>query len=170
VRLWNRLSPIKPDYDAGKYLRARGLESFITHPALRRAGAAIHPTGHPRPILAARAWHVEYGICAVQFTYLDWDGHDRDRELEPARQTFGALKGGAIWIGAPMPNEEVVVAEGLETLLSAMLLLNLRCGAAVLGARTHMKEFALPSNVRKLRIAADNDETGRNTADQMSKL
>jgi Toprim domain len=170
VRLWSRLFPIKPEYPTGKYLKARGLESFISHPALRCAAAAIHPTGHPLPILAARVFHVEHGICAVQYTYLNWDGSDRDRELEPGRQTFGALKGGAVWIGAPMPNKEVVVAEGLETLLSAMLLLNLRCGAAVLGARTHMQELVLPSGVRKLHIAADNDETGRSSADCTATL
>jgi hypothetical protein len=170
VRLWNELWAIKPEHHAGKYLKARGLGSFIGHPSLRCISAQMHPTGFLRPILAARVWHVEYGLCAVQYTYLKWDGSDRDRLFDPGRITHGALKGGAVWIGAPIYNEEVVVAEGLETLLSAMLLLNLRCGAAALGAWSHMKELMLPSNVRKVHIAADNDETGRSTADQIAKL
>jgi Toprim domain len=167
VRLWERLFPIGSDDPVAKYLRARGLESFIGHSALRGA-LGHHVPGRLRPVLAARLWHVEFGLCAVQFTYLCFDGSDRDRELEPGRRTYGTRKGGAAWIGAPIPNEEVVVAEGLESLLSAMLLLNLRCGAAVTGP--DLKELVLPSGVRSMHIAADNDETGRGAADYTAKI
>jgi hypothetical protein len=163
VRLWGRLHSIKPEYEAGKYLRARGLESFISHPALRCAGAARHPSGEWRPVLAARLWSVEHGLSAVQLTYLKWDGSDRDRELNPGKQTLGSMKGAAVWIGCPRPDDELVVAEGLETCLSAMMLLKAKCGAAVLGA--HFKDLVLPSGVRKVCIAADNDETGRGAAE-----
>jgi hypothetical protein len=70
-------------------------------------------------LLAARAWHVNHGLSAVQFTFLQWDGSDRERELSPARLTHGPSRGAAVWIGAPRPDEEFVVAEGLETCLSA---------------------------------------------------
>ena len=78
------------------------------------------------------------------------------------------LKGGAVWINAPQTDEPVVVAEGLETLLSAMKLMNLKCGAAVLGP--NLKGLVLPRNVRRVLIAADNDETGRGAAECACKL
>ena len=170
VQLWDRLRPIKADDLAAKYLRARGLESFITHPALRTCdGLFRHLSGAYFPILAARVFHVEHGVCAIQFTYLEFDGSDHVRDFEP-RQTKGSKKGGAVWIGAPRFDEEVVVAEGLESLLSAMLLLNLRCGAACLGAWSQTKELVLPSGVRKVHIAADNDDPGREMADRTAKM
>jgi len=163
VGLWARLKPLTSDRAAANYLRARGLGSFIYYPALRYADQAFNSIAQAwRPILAARMFHVEHGICAVQETYLQRDGSDRDRELTPGRQTFGHAKGGAVWIGAPKPDEECVIAEGLETCLSAMLLFKLKCGAAILSP--NLKEVALPSAARLIHIAADNDETGRGAA------
>ena len=166
-RLWDRLQPIRHGYEAANYLKARGLDSFVGHRALRCMGTR-HPSGMPCLVLAARLIHVNFGICAVQCTYLKWDGSDRDRELEPGRQTCGSMKGGAVWVGRPQLHEEVVVAEGLESCLSAMLLMNLKCGAAVCGP--HMKDLVLPRNVRYAHIAADNDETGRGAAGCAAKL
>lgn len=159
---WDALWAIKPEYKAGKYLTARGLGSFIGHPALRCSGPMwIREARTFRPTLASRVWHVQFGLCAVQLTYLNYENNDRDREL--GRKTVGVLKGGAVWIGKPKPDEEFVVAEGLESCLSAMLILNLRCGAAVLGP--NLKSLELPASARKLHIAADNDPTGIPAAD-----
>jgi hypothetical protein len=105
--------------------------------------------------MMARVWHVQYGLSAVQYTPLNWEGDGRDRDKD--RTSKGVLKGGAVWIGAPQPDEKFVVAEGLETCLSAMLLLNIRCGAAVLGP--NFKGLVLPRNGHP-HIAADNHETG----------
>jgi hypothetical protein len=171
-RWWNRLPPIRQGYEVAKYLEARGLGSFIGLKCLRSADAMQHrPTEEWRPALIARIYHVHYGISALQVTYLKWDGSDRERSFgDLGRMTFGAQKGGAVWIGYPQPNDEVVIAEGLETLLSAMKLLNLRHGAAALGAWTHMQELVFPSSVQKVCIAADNDEAGHEVAKRAPKL
>jgi hypothetical protein len=146
--LWNSpfVELITPERTAGKYLTARGLCAFIGHPALRCIGGQ----------LLARVWHVQHGLSAVQRTFLLWDGSDRDRSEN--RKTHGPRAGGAVWIDAPSPDEEIVVAEGLETCLSAMLILNCRCGAAVLGP--NLSGLILPTTARRIHIAADNDETG----------
>ena len=171
VRCWGHSVPIYPESIAAKYLKARGLESFITHPALRclpPGQVAKHSPGRLRPVLISRLWHVNRGLCGVQFTYLEWDGSDRDRELEPGRRTYGIRKGAAVWIGAPQTDSEFVVAEALETLLSAMLVLGIRCGAAVLGP--DLSELVLPNTATCVRIAADNDETGRGASEHAAKL
>jgi hypothetical protein len=155
---WNHpwLEPVTPDRDAAKYLNARGIGAFIGHPAMRCLGG----------MLLARVWHVQYGLSAVQYTPLTWDCTDRDRSEH--RTTVGVLKGGGVWIGAPKPDEWVVVGEGLETTLSAILLMEQRRGVAVLGS--HYKDLVLPSTVRKLLVAVDNDETGRETSAHAVKL
>jgi hypothetical protein len=146
--LWNSpfVEQITPESTAGRYLTARGLSAFIGHPALRCLVGQ----------LLARVWHVQHGLSAVQRTFLLEDGSDRDRSEK--RRTHGSRSGGAVWIDAPGPDEEFVVAEGLETCLSAMLILNCRCGAAVLGP--NLNGLVLPSHAHRVHIAADNDETG----------
>jgi Toprim domain len=142
---------VTADNMAGRYLRRRGLEAFIGHPALRFIPCS----------LAARVWHVNHGVTAIQYTYLRFYSGPDDIIVDPQlrRKTEGVLSGGGVWIGAPTAEEEVVVAEGLETCLSAMLILNLKCGVAVLGP--NLKNLVLPKVVRRVHIAADNDETGR---------
>jgi hypothetical protein len=90
------------------------------------------------------------------------------RDFEPPRTTHAPRKGAAVWIGAPRPDEEFVVAEGLETCLSAMILLQIRCGAAVLGP--DFKNLVLPSTARRVHIAADNGETGRGAAECAARI
>lgn len=157
--VWNQLYPITPKSDAAKYLHARGLSEFIGHPALRCAGLGRVMYGEFRPVLAARAFHVNYGLSAVQVTYLELGGADREREIKPGRRTYGQLKGAAVWFGKPDPDTELVVAEGIESCLSAMLLLGAQYGAAVLGP--NLAGLMLPSAAQRIHIAADNDETGR---------
>jgi hypothetical protein len=159
VQLWNHpwYEPITPERTAAKYLCARGLESFIGHTALKCCGL----------IMMARVWHVQHGLSAVQYTHLNDKGDDRDRDRDDSRVTKGVRQGGAVWIGAPQPDEEFVVAEGLETCLSAMILLKCRCGAAVLGP--NLCGLVLPSRAQLIHIAADNDETGIPAAQRAAK-
>jgi hypothetical protein len=164
--------PLTPDCLAGKYLRARGLESFIGHPALSYFAGAFfkRPSDRctrylPRALMS-RVVHAHHGVSAVQWTFLLDDGSDRNRELK--RRTEGVLAGGGVWIGSPNPDEWMGVAEGLETLLSAMKLLGLKCGAAVLGS--NLKGLELPPTARRVHICADNDDRGRPVADAAYKF
>lgn len=139
------------------------LKSFIGHPALRSLGYQ----------LLARVWHVEHGVSAIQWTEPEWFfmGYDQPEKATgkaTGRITRGVLKGGAVWLGRPTADAEFVVGEGLESVLSAMLLLDLKCGAACLGP--NMKGLVLPSSARRVHIAADNDETGRGAAEYTSRL
>jgi hypothetical protein len=161
--IWDSAEAIELGSTQADYLRGRGLESFIGHPALRR-----HRVNYS--ILIARVWNVQYGFTAVQLTFLQWDDQfNVTRDKGQNRKTIGPLKGGAVWIGRPREGEEVVVAEGIETVLSAMLLMDLKCGAAVLGV-DNMRSLILPRDVRKVLIAADNDETGRGAASHTARL
>jgi hypothetical protein len=152
------------DNEAGKYLQARRLERFIGHPILRFDNYNGVRLFRSSCNLATPVWNVEHGFSAIQFTALLHDGSDRNRDL--GRHTHGVMKGGGVWITFPWKttiSNEVVIAEGLESLLSAMILLGMDSGVAVLGAQ-YIEPLVLPDNVRKIVIAADNDEVGRASA------
>jgi hypothetical protein len=102
------------------------------------------------PVLLARVWHVRKGFIGIQATPLDED-LERGR-----RHTEGACQGGAVWFGIVTPDQELVVGEGIETTLSAMILLKAKCGAATLGTEG-LKALVLPQAARNVVIAADND-------------
>jgi Toprim domain len=167
VRTWDQpfIKPLTGTDCASAYLRARGLEAFIHHPALRCTSFQ----------LLARVWHVRYGISAIQWTWPEWRWVDPGKSQKCCvtgkakdRETRGVLKGGAVWLGAPQSNEEFIVAEGLESCLSAMVLMDIECGAAVLGP--NLKGLVLPASARRIHIAADSDETGRGAAECTARL
>jgi hypothetical protein len=166
--LWPRLLPLTTECHATRYLHARGLQAFVNHPALRCHETAGHLSGTIRPILAARMWHIHHGLSAVQVTYLQWGNDDRDRDLKPGKQTFGSAHGAGVWINAPRADDWIVVGEGLETTLSALLLMDARCGVACLG--TNFRDLVLPSCARKVIIAADNDDSGRDASAYTTKI
>jgi hypothetical protein len=159
ARLWNHpwYEPVVPGTVAAEYLKARGLGAFIGHPALPLRCLGL--------TLMACATHAQCGITAVQHTTLLFDGSDRDRS---EHRTRGVRRGGAVWIGDPNPDEWFVVAEGLETMMSAMLILGLKCGAAILGK--DFKNLVLPVGARLPHIAADSNETGIMAAEVAAKL
>jgi len=119
-------------------------------------------------VFLARVWHVEDGLSAIQWTWPEFDANNCLTGNAMERSTEGVLKGGAVWINAPQVDQPIVVGEGLESVLSALNLMKLHCGAAVLGP--NLKGLVLPRNVRRILIAADNDETGRGAADCACKL
>jgi hypothetical protein len=101
------------------------------------------------PVLLARIWHVRKGFVGIHVTHLE----DLERGV---RRTIGACQGGAVWFGTVTPDQELVVGEGIETTLSAMVLLKAKSGAATLGT-AGLESLVLPQAARRVVIAADND-------------
>jgi Toprim domain len=101
-------------------------------------------------LLLGRIWHVRKGFVGVHVTRIDSDC-TRDE-----RRTVGACQGGAVWLGTVTPETELVVGEGIETTLSAMILWDARGGAATLGT-AGLTSLVLPQAARRVVIAADND-------------
>ena len=71
----------------------------------------------------------------------------------------GPAKGGAIRIAAPIPNEWLIVGEGVESTASAMQLLDLPGWAAL--SAGGIENLILPPGVNKIIVAVDNDINGR---------
>jgi hypothetical protein len=106
-------------------------------------------------VLLGRVWHVQKGFLGVHITRIEWIGGDKPYQRDE-RQTIGACRGGAVWFGTVTPDTILVVGEGIETVLSAMVLWGAKAGAATLGT-SGLRSLVLPAAARKVVIAADND-------------
>jgi hypothetical protein len=99
-------------------------------------------------------------ILGVHLTKLDLFGEGKQRlgrRRSPYRR-FGLLDGGGVWFGTP-GDGELIVGEGIETTLAAMIVLESSCGVASLGAKG-MTRLVLPGETQHVHIAADNDVAG----------
>lgn len=127
---------------------------------LRYLRDAKHPSGARLPCMLALVTDTAGRGVAVHRTFLAPGGAGKAK-VEPARMTLGQVRGGAVRLYPPGPR--LVVAEGLETALSAALLLKLPAWAAV-SAGNMGDSLALPAEVREVILAADHDAPGRQAA------
>lgn len=142
---------------AQTYLAARGLSAHAS--ALRfnpRTPLGIGRSVTSRPALIA-AVHQAGRLVAIQRIFLDlqtgWKAHDL---ADPCR-LLGRPLGGAVVLS---PASDVLgLAEGVETALSAALLLRIPVWAALGSERLY--QIQVPATVRRLLILPDNDRSGR---------
>jgi phage/plasmid primase-like uncharacterized protein len=82
---------------------------------------------------------------------------------DACKLTLGQLRHGGVWL-TPVEKigEHLAVAEGIETALSVMQITNLPTVAALSAAG--IRSLRWPPQVRRLWIAADNDEAGLQAA------
>jgi phage/plasmid primase-like uncharacterized protein len=95
----------------------------------------------------------------VHLTYLRRDGGGKATlPKEYQRECRGVIHGGAIRLAEHDPDAELVVGEGIESAFSAMQLFGRAGWAAVYAGG--LKTMELPTDVRRIIIAADNDASG----------
>lgn len=99
----------------------------------------------------------------VQLLSLYNDG--TPRLVNGTGKKFRSIIGGQKNFGVPygVPGPRLVVAEGIESMLAAMKLLDIPFGVATL-ASTNMPFLQVPEYVREVVIAADNDAPGMEAA------
>lgn len=108
-----------------------------------------------RPALLA-AITDDSGILAVQRTFLDSPGH-LARDLSEPRRMLGRPGAGSV---RPNPaNDTLGLAEGVETAISATILLGIPVWAALGSER--LPHVAVPQSVKRLLLLPDNDHAGR---------
>jgi hypothetical protein len=141
------------------YLRSRAITLEV--PSILRFGNCPHRCGGIFPTMAAPIVDVDGSDqTATHMTYLRADGSGKtdlgDPELQ--RECRGVIRGGAIRLAAHDPERELIIAEGIETTLSAMQIFGLPGWSAV--CARGLKTVQLPATVRRIVIAADNDASG----------
>jgi hypothetical protein len=139
------------------YLRARGIG--LTSLILRFQEQAPHRLGARLPAMLAPVVDIDGEHIGVHMTYLRHDGAGKAKlPKELQRECRGTLAGGAIRLIPFDPGVELILCEGVETGLAAAELFALPCWSAVYAGG--MRSLALPPDVRRIIIAADNDVSG----------
>jgi phage/plasmid primase-like uncharacterized protein len=167
--MWDEAIPL-PGTAAEAYLRARCVwEALAAYPVpdcgpqLRFHPRAKHPEAEGVfPALLALVRRVEDGdAVAIHRTYLRSDGCGK-AAVEPAKATLGPVAGGAIMLHASAGTAPLVVAEGIETALSASLVLGGPAWAAV--SAGNLERLPLPATASTVILAADADAPGQRAA------
>lgn len=150
---------------AADYLRARGIchlegiDALRYHPRLYyRLSKADNPgIAKNWPALIGIVTDLDGNSTGVHRTWLD-PGTRAKAQIADPRRSMGRLLGHAVRFG--MPQDVMIVGEGIETLLSlAQIMPDMPMAAATSSA--HLAAFLFPPLLRRLYIAQDNDDAGR---------
>jgi hypothetical protein len=140
------------------YLQSRGItllpDCLRFHPALWHSGSQSH-----WPAMVAVRKDVSGKIVALHRTYLAHDGSGK-APVQPQRMDLGPSKGSAIRLSPT--TEEILLGEGIETVLSAMQLTGMPGWAA--GSAMALRLLVLPPTVRRVIILVDGDDEGEHAS------
>ena len=159
-RLWERCKPL-PDTDAAMYLHSRGI-SDIVHESLRFHPEVLYRddsfvTRAPGMVAAIKA--PDGSINAVHRTWLDPSGTGKAQLPEP-RKMLGPPKGhGVLFHPERADRNDIVIGEGIETVLSVTTALPGCAGIATLSSSV-MAGIAIPDSLGRILIAVDRDKSG----------
>ena len=133
--------------------------------------AAMGDNGHDTPLIAAVTRSPDEGkggtIITCHQTFLQMDGSEKAPVEKPKLFPSGVdPAGAAVWFGSPDPDHEFVVAEGIESALSAMRILGVAAGCAALstwGIRCLASALGHPAGdgLRRQRRAATGRRRGQ---------
>jgi putative DNA primase/helicase len=159
-KMWREAPPLIGGSLVEIYLRNRGLELPKDAP-LRYAPALWHwPTKSRHPAMVALIERYDGTAITSHATFLSPEG--RKAPITPVRLFPAGANpaGGGLWFDRLGAKRELVIAEGIETALSAALIFDAEAAVATLS--THgMRTLALaPLSRQPVRIFADHDAQG----------
>lgn len=162
MKPWRNALPDIADTQVIPYLGARGIVPTTLEAASLRAHPQLFhwPSQQTFPAMVARVTLWDGTELTSHSTFLKPDGSAK-AEIEKPRlfAKCDSIKAGAVWFGRARPDCEFIVAEGIETLLSALRLYGVGAGAAALSA-TGLRSLVLPGEAKRVRIFADHDPEG----------
>lgn len=145
--MWNGGSNVSLDDTSGKYLNTRtGLKVFP--PVLRFHPALYHAeTKSNHPALIAKVTDVDNKPVAIHRTWL--------ADVQPKKKlTAGSLPSGSAIRLQPY-EEEIGIAEGIETAISAWAIFGVPTWAAI--SANGLEKWEPPQIVKKVYVFGDND-------------
>jgi hypothetical protein len=135
-----------------KYLRLRGI-SLPVPPSLKYNPRLWHTESKSHwPGMVAERTDAQGRFVTIHRTFLSGSGGKAP--VEPTRKDMGPPKGSGILL-APIA-EQMVVGEGIETVLSGMQMSGF--GGIACGVARNLRDLLLPPAVRRIRILVDGDE------------
>ena len=155
-RLWEESGPLKHSV-AEAYLRRRAVPAGLWgSQALRFHGRMTSLDDRAkRPTLVAAISDAHDALQGVQVTLLSAHGTAKAAVATP-RRVIGKLMGGMVRLADVQ--DELVVGEGVETMLTASDVFGVPAWAAL--SADNLSRLIISHPLRRLIIAADNDEAG----------
>ncbi|MER8435399.1 AAA family ATPase [Mesorhizobium sp. M1312] len=144
------------------YLQGRGIK--LSPPTLKLVdrGTMSAIAGTNLPAMIAPITNKDGQSVGAHVTYLMADAKKNAvGKNGKARRMYGTVGGGLVVLGEPDPKKPFIVAEGIETVLSAMQISGFPGGAAT--SAGNMEKLRLPKAAGYI-IAADNDPPGGKAA------
>ncbi len=160
LAIWQAASPSDGTL-VETYLASRGLH--LQPPTmLRFHGGLKHPSGDIWPAMVALVTRGEDDTpLAIHRTFLARDGTGK-APVGPQRMMLGPCRGGAVRLAAP--GDMLMVGEGIETSLAAMLATGKPAWAAL--STSGLCTLDLPRAVREVIVLADGDDPGESAAQE----
>ena len=161
-RLWALCGPLAGSH-AEAYLAARGISGQAlggTTKSLRAHPGLWHRDGGKRltlPGLVAAVRDDAGHIVGVHKTFLD-PARPAKARVESPRQSRGAVHGIGVRLGDPAPGGDLLVGEGIETVLSLRMVFPHLPAVAALSAGS-LTALDLPRTPARLLIAADRERS-----------
>ena len=141
------------------YLRSRGIATAVSE-QLRFHPGPKHPSGDIWPAMVALITRGVDGMpVAIHRTFLAVDGCAK-APVDPQRMSLGPCRSGVVRL-APAA-EILMVGEGVETCLSAMMASGLPAWAAL--STSGLRALDLPDHIRDVIVLADGDAAGKAAA------
>jgi putative DNA primase/helicase len=144
-----------------EYFKGRGIDTVpLTAMLALPIQYASGPLWLPREPAMVFPIHEGNTVVGAHVTWLAADVRAK-RDAEPKKQFFGPVRGGYVKLHAeffPDPDEPLVIAEGVETALSAMSIFGVSQGIAALAAS--FMPHINPPFASNYVIAADHDKPG----------
>jgi putative DNA primase/helicase len=141
------------------YLRSRGL-AIPVPPSIRFHAGLRHPSGGIWPSMVALVTRGVNGQpIGIHRTFLAPDGSGK-APIEPQKMMLGPCRGGVVRLADP--REVLMIGEGIETSLAAMLASGHPAWAAL--STSGMRGLDMPNDVRDVIVLADGDAAGEAAA------
>jgi putative DNA primase/helicase len=167
MKSWRNAVPFARDSPADIYLRRRRIELTDNEArSLRFAPSLWHwPTQSRWPAMLARVSLASGADITTHQTFIEPDGSAKAPLGKEVRlfAAGGRTTGGGVWFGVVDPDREFIMAEGIESLLSALRIFKVTAGCAALSA-FGIRTLVLPPEARRVRISADHDQRGQGLA------
>ena len=164
MRTWRNAAPWVRGAAADAYLMRRGIDLTDDEArSLRFAPSLWHwPTQSRWPAMLAGVALASGAEITTHQTFVRHDGSAKAPLGKQARlfAAGGKTIGGGVWFGEADSNREFIVAEGIESTLSALRIFGAAAGCSALSA-FGISQLVLPPEARLVRIFADHDPLGQ---------
>jgi len=161
IEMWQSSQPAE-NIVFDTYLRSRAIVLPAFPLSLRFIPAGHYFAWHSGsrsnayPVMLGAVVDRDCQVIGMHRTWLQPDGSGKAR-IDPNRMTLGRMAGGAVRLGMidPSPDQTLIVAEGIESALSASLLMGNPAWAAL--SAGGIEQLPLPDEIRMIQIAVDRD-------------